>query len=54
MAKLHIPPTIDTSNPVGDVVFKRPSRERRDLMSTLVARIRRAAERSRRTRVERP
>lgn len=52
MAKLHIPPTIDTSNPVGDVVFKRPGRERRDLMSTLMARIRHAVERSRRTRVK--
>lgn len=54
MAKLHIPSTIDTSNPVGDVVVKRPGRDRRDLVFTLVARIRHLVERSRHAHVNRP
>lgn len=39
MTKLHIPTTIDTSNPVGDPVLRRVARDR-DLLSTLLARIR--------------
>lgn len=47
VTKLHIPSTIDTSNPVGDVVVKRHARDRQDLVSTLVARIRRLVGRRR-------
>ncbi len=39
MTKLHIPSTIDTSNPVGDPVIRRVGRDR-DLVSALMARVR--------------
>lgn len=46
MTKLHIPSTIDTSNPVGDPVIRRVVRGR-DLVSALMMRIRKLVERGR-------
>ena len=51
MTKLHIPSSIDTSNPVGDVVMRRQGRDHRHLVVTLVARIRQLVERSRHVHV---
>jgi hypothetical protein len=47
VTKLHIPSAIDTSNPVGEVVVKRHARDRPDLVSALVAQIRRLVGRRR-------
>ena len=53
MAQIRVLRTTETSNPVGDPVIRSHARDRRDLVSTLVARVRRLIKRSR-AQVSRP